>query len=143
MIAVEGAPFPSHVIRGAKIYLVPRGKRLFVGATVEDAGFDTQASPEAAETLFESARRLVPGLAQASVVEHWAGLRPGTPDGLPILGQTNVAGLFAATGQFRNGILFAPVISELLCNLVLGRSEPPSAFDPRRFGLSAQSTARG
>jgi glycine oxidase len=143
MIALEGAAFPSHVIRGSNVYLVPRGDRLFVGATVEDCGFDTQVTREAAKTLFERARQLVPGLVRAEIVEHWAGLRPGTPDGLPILGQTAIAGLYAASGQFRNGILFAPAISDMLCGLLLGREEVPLAFDPRRFGSSNPIGAEG
>lgn len=133
MISVAGAPIPSHVIRGAHTYLVPRDDRLLIGATVEDVGFETHLTKEARESLFHDACALVPSISHADIVEHWAGLRPGTPDDLPILGATTVSGLFAATGQFRNGILFAPAIAELMCDVLLGRAEVPSAFDARRF----------
>jgi glycine/D-amino acid oxidase-like deaminating enzyme len=74
-------------------------------------------------------------LAGWAVNEHWAGLRPGTPDDLPILGETAVKGLFVATGQFRNGILFAPAVAETMSRLILSATAAPEirAFDPRRF----------
>jgi glycine/D-amino acid oxidase-like deaminating enzyme len=75
----------------------------------------------------------MPDLARWQMVEHWAGLRPGSPDGLPILGRTAVAGLYAATGQYRNGILFAPALAEHLSRLILEQAADIPAFDPRRF----------
>jgi len=133
MIAVAGTSLPSHVIRGAHTYLVPRDDRLLIGATVEDIGFETHLTTEARQSLFDDACALAPGISRADIVEHWAGLRPGTPDDLPILGATTISGLFTATGQFRNGILFTPAIAELMCAVLLGRAEVPSAFDARRF----------
>jgi glycine oxidase len=137
MIALEGVQVPSHIVRGSQVYLVPRGERVFVGATVEDVGFDTANTREASVSLFESACALVPDLERATIAEQWAGLRPGTPDGLPILGPTALAGLYAATGQHRNGILFVPSIADLLCRIVQGRANPIPAFDPRRFSSPA------
>jgi glycine oxidase len=137
MIALEGVGVPSHIVRGSKVYLVPRGDRVFVGATVEDAGFDTTTTREAREALFSSARALVPLLVRATVAEQWAGLRPGTPDGLPILGPTALGGLYAATGQYRNGILLVPAIAELLCGIVLGNAAVIADFDPQRFNSPA------
>ncbi len=131
----KGAPAPGPMLREGHVYLVPREDRLLVGATVEEAGFDTGLTQEAEQELYDGAVALLPDLERWPVCEHWAGLRPGSPDGLPILGRAAIGRLFVATGQFRNGILFAPAVAEALSALVLGR-EPVAdiaAFDPRRF----------
>jgi glycine oxidase len=136
MIAValpRGSVLPSHVVWGNNVYLVPRSDRLLIGATVADVGFDTSVTDEAANWLSARAIGLMPALAHWDVVERWAGLRPGSPDGAPMLGPTRVAGLYAATGQFRNGILFAPALAENMSRLVLEQSAVIPAFDPRRF----------
>jgi len=136
MIALSSAARATRltrVVRGSAAYLVPRGDRVFVGATEENVGFDPGLPDRALDQLKRAAARLVPALVGWEVSEHWAGFRPGTPDGLPILGPTSVEGLFAATGQYRNGILFAPAIAELLCRAVLERGQVPAEFDPRRF----------
>jgi glycine/D-amino acid oxidase-like deaminating enzyme len=114
-------------------YMVPRNDRLLLGATSEEVGFDTSVTEEAATVLSRRARGLMPALAQWEIVEHWAGLRPGSPDGLPMLGRTHVDGLYAATGQYRNGILFAPAIADGLTRIVLEQAPEIAAFDPRRF----------
>ena len=136
MIAVAppaGAAIPQHVVWGNEVYLVPRADRLLIGATVADTGFDTSVTDAAADWLSTRAIGLMPALARWEVVERWAGLRPGTPDGAPILGATCIAGLFAATGQYRNGILFAPALAENMSRLVLEQAAAIPAFDPRRF----------
>jgi len=135
MIALEGGALPSHVVWGNGVYLVPRHGQLFVGATMEKVGFDTSLTGKAAAWLRAQAAGLMPGLADWRQAEHWAGLRPGSPDDLPILGQTAVPGLYVAGGQFRNGILFAPAIAEALRGLILERRPglDISAFDPGRF----------
>ncbi len=76
---------------------------------------------------------LMPTLRDWTLADHWAGLRPKSADGLPLLGPTHMPGLFLASGQYRNGILFAPAIAELMCDVMLGRRETIPAFDPRRF----------
>ena len=76
---------------------------------------------------------LMPGLATWQVIERWAGLRPATPDGAPVLGPTSLDRVFVASGQYRNGILFAPAVAETLARLVLEHADVPPAFDPRRF----------
>jgi glycine oxidase len=129
----KGAAVPRHVVWGNGIYIVPRGDRVLLGATVERAGFDTKLSEEAYRWLRGKSSVVMPALAEWSVSEHWAGLRPASPDGLPILGKTAVEGLFVASGQYRNGILFAPAVAEIVSRLVLGREADASAFDPRRF----------
>jgi glycine oxidase len=130
-----GAVLPRFLIWGEDAYLVPRRDRLFVGATVEDADFDTAVTREARDTLLGAAARLIPSLSQWRLAEMWAGLRPRAPDDAPVLGATPVAGLYVAGAQFRNGILFAPAVAEMLCGLVLGESPglDITAFDPRRF----------
>lgn len=138
MLALERPPaagFPGHLIWGNGIYLVPRRNQVLVGATVADAGFDTRTTDAARDYLRTRANAVVPGLSTWSQADHWAGLRPGSPDGQPLVGPTTVAGLYAATGQYRNGILFAPAIAEAVSHLILARKVPPqiAAFDPRRF----------
>jgi glycine oxidase len=128
-----GRTLPSQIIWGNGIYMVPREQRLLIGATSEDVGFDTSVTDSAADFLSARARALAPELGTWEIVERWAGLRPGSPDGLPLLGRTIVTRLFVASGQYRNGILFAPAIARLMCDIVLERDIEIPAFDPRRF----------
>lgn len=130
----EGVTLPSHAVWGNGIYVVPRGGRLLVGATMEDAGFDTTLTSAAVRWLYRQSSGLMPAIADWRMREHWAGLRPASPDGLPILGESAVEGLYVATGQYRNGILFAPAIADVLSRLILERIPADPAFDPRRFG---------
>ena len=120
-----------HVIRTPNVYLIPRSDgRLVIGATQEEAGFDKQTIPETIQKLRQSALDLVPKLADARILEDWAGLRPGTPDGLPILGATATPGYFVASGHFRDGILLAPVTARVMGQVIAG--ETP-AYDLRAF----------
>ncbi|HEX2760531.1 MAG TPA: glycine oxidase ThiO, partial [Rhizomicrobium sp.] len=137
MIALSpppGAAIPKPMIWGNGVYLVPRPHRLLVGATMQEAGFDTALTAQAREHLRTRAERLIPSLRQWSLAEHWAGLRPKSPDGLPLLGPAASRNLFVAGGQFRNGILFAPAIAQMMADLVLGKGLVIPEFDPRRFG---------
>jgi len=124
---------PAAVIWGNGIYAVPRGNALAIGATVEDAGFDTALTDEARDRLRQAAEAVMPALRDWVLADHWAGLRPGSPDGLPLLGPTAVDGLWLASGQYRNGILFAPAVAETMRDQILGRASVIPAFDPRRF----------
>lgn len=109
----------KHVIRTPKVYLIPRSDgRLLVGATVEEAGFDKRTDIPTIQRLHHAAIELVPQLGDAKILEDWAGLRPGTPDNLPILGATPTPGYFAATGHFRDGILLAPITAKLMADLI-------------------------
>ena len=129
----SGHALPGPVIWGKGIYAVPRGKHLLIGATVENAGFDTQPTDAAREALRGAAESLMPPLKEWALADHWAGLRPRSPDGLPLLGPSNMEGLWLASGQYRNGILFAPAIAADLTAQILGRKKLIPAFDPRRF----------
>ncbi len=103
-------------------YLVPRGEgRLLVGATSEQAQFDQRVTAGAVHGLLASVLERLPGLADAALLETWAGLRPGTPDGLPYLGPTPVEGYVLACGHYRNGILLAPITAFLIAELVAGK----------------------
>ena len=124
------------VIRTPDVYLIARSdRRLLIGATVEEAGFDKQVVPETLQKLRQAAIELVPRLADARILEAWAGLRPGTPDALPILGATATPGYFVATGHFRDGILLAPVTAQVMAAVITGKqpSLDLSPFSPARF----------
>jgi glycine oxidase len=127
-----GGDLPEPVIWGNGVYLVPRGDRILVGATVEEVGFDATLTAAARDDLRARAEWLIPGLRAWWLAEHWAGFRPRSPDGLPLLGRT-ADGVFVAGGQYRNGILFCPAIADHVRDLVLGRADVIPAFDPRRF----------
>ena len=126
----------KHVIRAPQVYLIPRSDgRLLVGATVEEAGFDKRTVPATMQRMHKAAIALIPKLADARILEDWAGLRPGTPDALPILGATATPGYYVATGHFRDGILLAPITAEVMAAVIEG-STPEfdlTAFSPARF----------
>jgi glycine oxidase len=133
----------KHVVRSPEVYLIPRGDgRLLVGATVEEAGFDKRTVPETMQRLRKAAISLAPKLADAKILEDWAGLRPGTPDGLPILGATETPGYYVATGHFRDGILLAPITAQIMAVVIDGQNSgyDLSAFTPARFsGIKSSS----
>jgi glycine oxidase len=135
----DPAQLPGPVVWGEGVYCVPRphlgeNGRLLIGATVQEEGFDTSPTREARDHLWSRAARLMPAVADWALADHWAGLRPKSPDGLPLLGPAHDAGLFVASGQYRNGILFAPAIAQEMADLILGKGVIEPAFDPRRFG---------
>ena len=124
------------LVRGFTVYLVPRADgRLIVGATVQERGWDTRVTAGGAYELLRDALVLVPGLDDAELVTARAGLRPGTPDDLPLIGRSPLDGLVVATGHYRNGILLTPITAEAVAAAVAGEPLPPEvdACDPRRF----------
>jgi glycine oxidase len=126
----------QHCVLAPDVYLVPRSSgRIVIGATVEDAGYDRTVEPAVIENFHRAAARLIPELRDLPVEESWVGLRPGTPDDLPLLGETDTPGVFIATGHFRNGILLAPLTARIMADLVTGKTAPLdiSAFSPERF----------
>jgi glycine oxidase len=130
-VAMPKKNFIRHVVRTPDVYLIPRSDgRLLIGATQEEAGFDKQTVPETLQTLRKAALDLVPKLADARILEAWAGLRPGTPDKLPILGATATPGYYVATGHFRDGILLAPITSRVMNRVITGQG---AEFDLKPF----------
>ena len=126
----------KHVIRSPEAYLIPRSDgRILVGTTVEEAGFDKRTNVATIQRLHRAAVALVPELRNAKILEDWAGLRPGTPDALPILGATATPGYYVATGHFRDGILLAPITARVMAQVIGGKSPDYNldAFSPARF----------
>jgi glycine oxidase len=135
-LSVVGGPKINHVLTFADVYLVPRSDgRLLIGASVEEAGYDKRVDSDTIQRLRQAAVSAVPALRQAKILEVWAGLRPGTPDNLPLLGATTIPGYFVASGHFRDGILLAPITAKLMTQLI-GNENPEydlAAFSPMRF----------
>jgi glycine oxidase len=130
-VALPRRNLVTHVVRTPDVYLIPRSDgRLLIGATQEEAGFNKQTVPETLQRLRKAALTLVPKLADARILEAWAGLRPGTPDKLPILGETATPGYFVATGHFRDGILLAPITARVMSQVITGQKPE---FDLRTF----------
>jgi glycine oxidase len=132
-------PHPlRHVVRNRETdtYLVPRRNgEIAIGSTVEEAGFDKRVDPDVIQTLHQRAADILPELGEGRIHHSWTGLRPATPDKLPILGEGSLPGLFVATGHFRSGILLAPATAVVMADLIAG-SVPKidlSPFTPARF----------
>lgn len=129
----------GHVVRGAvkgsPVYLVPRADgEIVLGASSEEAGFDQRPRAGAVYDLLRDAQSLVPELSEVEFVEVSTGLRPGSPDNAPLLGNAALAGLVLATGHYRNGILLAPVTGDEIAHLIVHNGPSPviAAFDPTR-----------
>ena len=126
----------ERVLWSEHIYLVPRNDgRILAGATVEYVGFDKRTTARGIEKILSAAIELAPGLANARVEETWAGLRPDSPDHLPILGPTDLEGLLMATGHFRSGILLTPITARLIREWITEQkvSLDWDRFSPLRF----------
>jgi glycine oxidase len=133
-IRLSGRPLQT-VLSSEEVYLVPRedGTAL-VGSTLEHVGFRKEVTAGAIRQLLDAAARLCPEVTSARFVTAWAGLRPGTPDGWPLLGESGVEGLYLAAGHFRNGILLAPATARHMADLLTGRPAPElSPFSVDRF----------
>jgi glycine oxidase len=129
----------TRVIRMGPSYIVPRGDgRYVIGATQEERGFDTTVTAGAAFDLLRDAAELVPGVSELVIDEFTAGLRPGTPDNLPVIGPSTVEGLHWAVGHRRGGILLAPLTAELVVRSIAGETLDPLAagFSPGRFAAA-------
>jgi glycine oxidase len=145
-VALPSASALHLVVRTPGIYIVPRtttpsAVRAIIGATVEDAGFDKTVHPADIAQLRSLAAAHLPFLADAPELEAWAGLRPATPDSLPLLGPLPTQpNHHLATGHYRNGILLAPATAHLMAQTILGEptSLDLSPFSPARFLPSPQ-----
>ena len=115
----DGEPPARHILASERVYLVPRADgRLVIGATVEEMGFDTAVTAGGVHELLREAYRLLPDVAEMEWVAVTAGLRPGTPDNLPLVGPGAIDGLVLATGHYRNGILLAPLAAQAVAQLL-------------------------
>jgi glycine oxidase len=150
MLVIEQSEGPrlTRVLRSPDIYLIPRGPishdkaRIVIGATVEDAGYSRQVDPAALSLLRKRAAALWPPAAEAPGVESWAGLRPATGDGLPMIGRCehrDTDALFLAAGHYRNGILLAPGTAHAIADLVCGTTPAIdlAPFAPHRASIEA------
>jgi glycine oxidase len=143
--SADGAPPCARILASERVYLVPRPDgRLIVGATVEEQGFDTRVTGGGVHELLREAYRLLPDVAEMELVEAMAGLRPGTPDNLPIVGPGALDGLLLATGHYRNGILLAPLTGEAVAALLDGEPLPEAlaAAHPARSPFQPHSDRR-
>lgn len=133
-----GRPLPF-VVRSGIHYLVPRGDRVLLGTTSEYAGYAKAPTAEGMRSILQGVMRLVPFAGELRFVRAWAGLRPDTPDHLPILGYGEIENLVWATGHFRNGILLAPVTAEIIATLVMkgAIAHPIEMYRPARFVQNA------
>jgi glycine oxidase len=126
----------KHVVRDDRAYMVPRPDgRIVTGSTIENAGYEKCVTPAGMMSILGPCIEMAPSLAEAQIVETWSGLRPGTPDDLPIIGPTDKAGLLIATGHYRNGILLAPITAKLVSAFLSGEHLPLdwSRYSPMRF----------
>ena len=125
-LAWQGQPL-SHVIWGKDCYVVPwRDGTILVGATVEDVGFDERTTAAGVRDMLDAVCELLPEAWRATFIDARAGLRPATPDELPIIGPSpTVEGLVYATGHYRNGVLLAPLTAAIVADLIMdGRRDP-------------------
>ncbi|MDH3728587.1 MAG: glycine oxidase ThiO [Myxococcales bacterium] len=129
-------PVFRRIVFGAGGYVVTRPDgRVLCGSTEERVGFARGITFGGMAEVIHRAQRIAPALKNAPVQDHWSSFRPGTPDGLPLVGETHVARLLLASGHYRNGILLAPLTAELIADAIADK--PPSreaqALSPRRF----------
>ena len=125
----------KYMILDGDQYLIPRRDgKILAGSTVEQAGFEKITTQEAKESLYRFATELLPDLKNHPICEHWAGLRPGTPKGIPYIGfHPDVDNLSVNAGHFRNGLVMGPASAHLLADLILQR---PTEIDPQPYALN-------
>ena len=126
MLLFKGEPGALRtIILKDGVYLIPRlDGHVLVGSTLEDVGFDKSTTEEARAMLYERATAILPWLKQAPLVQHWAGLRPGSPDNIPVIARhPYLENLYLNSGHFRYGVTMAPASAEIIANLILGRTQ--------------------
>ncbi len=138
MLSLDGPPGGlNHMIWGSGAYLVPREDgQTYVGATVEEVGYRKQTTITGLRSLQSGAALQVPALAGARRRLAWAGLRPATPDGLPVMGRLpGWRNVWLSSGHFRNGILLAPLSGQLMADSIMGDKPEPllAQLSPQRF----------
>ncbi len=131
-------PTLSRVIWSERCYLVPwEDGTLLVGATVEEAGFDEKTTTAGVRDLIEAAAEIVPHTWTAGFIAAKAGLRPATPDEVPVIGASSVMpNVMYATGHYRNGVLLAPLTAQMVADAMLDNKIDPllKLTSPQRFG---------
>lgn len=137
MLLLKGEPgYLKPIVVHKNHYMIPRQDgRILVGSTLENVGFDTRITGDAKRILRNFAIRLFPELANVELEDHWSGLRPGSPHGIPTISSLeNIRGLYANTGHFRNGIFLAPGSARLLADIILDR---PPIVNPSPYQAAA------
>lgn len=126
---------PRHVVRSGALYVVPKHDATLIGGVSQTGAADLAVERDVLDNLRQRATRLLPGLAMAREMGAWAGFRPRTADGVPVMGQTRLPGVFIAGGHFRNGVMLAPATGEWMAQLMLDGREPQGMreFSPMRF----------
>lgn len=124
----------AHIVLKDQCYLIPRRDgRIIVGSSMEYAGFDKSTSTEVQQQLQEFASALLPELRQCRIENHWAGLRPSSPLGVPYVGaHPEINGLYVNAGHFRNGVVMGPAAARLLADIILKRTP---IVDPTPYAL--------
>lgn len=135
-MALLGGAAPM-VVRAAGVYLAPRPEGVVIGSTMEPGRADYDVDPAAIARLKAATAEAAPWLADAPVLRTWAGVRPMSPDGAPLVGRSGPPGCYVAAGHSRNGWLLAPLTAEIIADLIFSAGAPPPAFDPGRFGPPA------
>jgi len=136
MLLFKGPPgmLRRMVMKGDRYVIPRRDGRILVGSTLEDVGFEKMTTQWALEDLRAAAIDIIPGLAELPVEKHWAGLRPGSPTGVPYIGEhPRIQGLFINAGHFRNGVVLGLASARLVADLMLGR---PPVLDPAPYHLN-------
>jgi glycine oxidase len=134
-VATPSRPF-RRIIRWQHTYFVPRGSsEMIVGATEENVGFDRSNTPAGISQLLNEAQQISSHVGAYPILEMWSGLRPATPDQLPIIGPSSIPGVLYATGHYRNGVLLAPITASIIAELVEKgtTSTAIDSFLPSRF----------
>ncbi|MCO6413428.1 MAG: glycine oxidase ThiO [Thiogranum sp.] len=133
MILFRGPPgLVSRITLYQGHYVIPRRDgRILVGSTLEYVGFDKRTTEQALHDLRQAAFELIPELASLPIEQHWAGLRPGSPDGVPVIGpHPELANLYINAGHFRNGVVLGPASARLLADQLTGQ---PPVLDPKPY----------
>lgn len=129
-------PVFRRIVFGPGGYVATRPDgRVFCGSTEEHVGFRREVTFGGLARVFDTACRIAPSLRDAPLEAQWSSFRPGTPDDLPLIGETGVKGVFVASGHYRNGILLSAITADLVTDLVLGRAKRTELelLDPKRF----------
>lgn len=127
-------PLIEHVIRTPDVYIIPREDGcLYIGATMEEEGFDTRQTVGATLDLLYHAFQVLPGVYELVILEQGSGFRPALRDNQPMIGPSTLSNLWFNIGHYRHGIMLAPAAAQLLCNALLHEAPIPKTFDSRRF----------